>query len=446
MPHPTTTTADALIEALHALHPKGFDLSLGRILRLLERLGNPHLQLPPVIHVAGTNGKGSATAFARALLEAAGYTVHVHSSPHLVRWHERYRLATLKGGRYVEDSVLVEALQRVIHANGQDHITVFEIMTAVAFVLFSQHPADAAILEVGLGGRLDATNVIENPAVSLIMSISLDHQAYLGESLAEIAVEKAGIIKKNKPVVIGCQQTPAIYEMLAEKAEALHAPCHIFNQDYQAFQEHGRMVFQNAKGLMDLPCPVLYGDFQIANAAAAIQAVQLAGFPLDEKNAARAMQSVEWPARLQKLKNGKLKDMLPPLAELWLDGGHNPEAGQMIAAFLQQRKRENNCSIILICGMINTKDVAGYMHNFKDCVSCIYTVPVGMSEAGIDARELAKTAHQTGISAEATHNLHEALQRSITRSTDNNKPLLVMICGSLYLAGEALEYNETPPV
>jgi len=446
MPPSSTITADALIEALHALHPKGFDLSLGRILRLLERLGNPHLALPPIIHIAGTNGKGSATAFTQALLEAAGYTVHVHSSPHLVRWHERYRLACPNGGQYVEDDVLVDALQRVIHANGQEHITVFEIMTAVAFVLFSQYPADAAILEVGLGGRLDATNVIENPAVSLIMSISLDHQAYLGESLAEIAAEKAGIIKKNRPVVIGCQQNPVLYEMLAEKAATLHAPCHIFNQDYQAFQESGRMIFQNDQGLMDLPCPALYGDFQIANAAAAIEAVQLAGFTVDEKTAAKAMQNVNWPARLQKIKHGKLKDMLPPFAELWLDGGHNPEAGRMIATFLQQRKRKNDCDIILICGMINTKDAAGYVQNFKDCVSHIYTTPVGMSEAGIDAHELAKTVHQTGIATQATHSLSEALQCITTNQARKDKPLLVMICGSLYLAGEALKYNGTPPL
>jgi len=438
-------TADALIEELSALHPKGFDLSLGRILRLLARLGNPHLQLPPVLHIAGTNGKGSAAAFSRALLEAAGYKVHVHTSPHLVRWHERYRLGRSGGGKYVEDGVLAEALMRIIAANGQEKITVFEIMTAAAFVLFAEYPADAVILEVGLGGRCDATNVIDHPAVALIMSISLDHQAYLGERLEDIAIEKAGIIKRGRPVVIGCQQNLAICDLLLAQAEAMKAPCVVFGQDYQAFEEHGRMVFQNSFGCMDLPRPALQGQFQIANAAGAIEAVQQAGFSLSHQAAMVAMNQVVWPARLQKLSHGRLKEALPANVELWLDGGHNPEAGQMVAHFLKQKQQKTSCDILLICGMINSKDAREYLRSFQECASDIYTVPVMMSDAGIDATELASIAHSAGLAAKPVASLKEAIRKAVAHIV-GEKPLMVMICGSLYLAGEALKHNETPPL
>ncbi len=323
----TPSRATQEIERLLGLHPKGFDLSLGRITRLLDTLGNPHLRLPPVIHVAGTNGKGSAVAFSRALLEAAGYTVHVHTSPHLVRWHERYRLGSPGGGKIVDDDVLAEAVRRVAEANAGQAITVFEILTAVTFVLFSEHPADAVILEVGLGGRFDATNVIPDPAVSVIMPISLDHQPYLGDRVELIAAEKAGIIKPRCPVVIGAQEEEAVRMVLIETAERRDCPYSVYGQDFLSYEERGRMIYQDNTGLMDLPMPGLLGRHQLANAAAAIQAVRTAGFNVPEYAVETAMSSVEWPARMQRLIKGKLVDLAVPGSELWLDGGHNPGAG-----------------------------------------------------------------------------------------------------------------------
>ncbi|MFC6490898.1 bifunctional folylpolyglutamate synthase/dihydrofolate synthase, partial [Nitratireductor sp. GCM10026969] len=276
----TVETAERAIERLMSLHPKGFDLSLERIARLLERLGNPHERLPPVIHIAGTNGKGSAAAFAQALIEASGRTVHVHTSPHLVRWHERYRLGAAGGGRLVEDAVLAEAVERVAEANRGEQVTVFEILTAVMFVLFSEHPADAAVVEVGLGGRFDATNVIPRPAVSLIMPISLDHEAYLGDRVELIAAEKAGIIKRGVPVVVGQQEWDAARDVLIETAERLNCPLQAYGENFIAVEEGGRMVYQDEGGLFDLPLPRLAGRHQIANAAAAIAAVKTAGFPV----------------------------------------------------------------------------------------------------------------------------------------------------------------------
>ena len=311
-----TSLAAQAIDRLMALHPKGFDLSLERISRLLERLGNPQSRLPPVIHIAGTNGKGSAAAFSRALLEAQGLRVHVHTSPHLVNWHERYRLGAEGGGRLVEDAVLAEAIERVAEANRGETITVFEILTAVTFVLFSEHPADAAIIEVGLGGRFDATNVITRPAVSVIMPISLDHEAYLGDRVELIAAEKAGIIKRGCPVVIGAQEAPTARDVLVETAARLGSLASVYGQDFLAYAENGRLVYQDEDGLMDLPMPRLPGRHQYANAAAAIAAVKAAGFELGHAAAERAMTEVAWPGRMQRLTQGHLVELAPPGAEI----------------------------------------------------------------------------------------------------------------------------------
>ena len=307
----TTLSAEREIEHLMSLHPKGFDLSLDRVTRLLERLGNPQDKLPPVIHIAGTNGKGSCAAFSRALLEAAGYRVHVHTSPHLVNWHERYRLGAEGGGRLVDDKVFAETIARVAEANGGETITVFEILTAVGFLLFAEHPADAVILEVGLGGRFDATNVIKRPAVSVIMPVSLDHEAYLGDRVELIAAEKAGIIKRGCPVVVGAQEFEAAQLVLIETAERLRAPLTVYGQDFLAFAENGRMVYQDSDGLMDLSPPRLPGRHQFANAAAAIAAVKAAGFDISERDADKAMTNVSWPGRMQKLTQGRLMELAP---------------------------------------------------------------------------------------------------------------------------------------
>ncbi|WP_273757776.1 folylpolyglutamate synthase/dihydrofolate synthase family protein, partial [Bartonella sp. AU55XJBT] len=323
-----------VVDDLLKNYPKKFDLSLERIVRLLERLGNPHLKLGPVIHIAGTNGKGSASAICRALLESAGYNVHMYSSPHLVNWNERCRLGQKGGGQFVTETLLAETIHEIIKVNHQEPITIFEIFTAAAFMLFRIHPADVVILEVGLGGRFDATNVINKPAVSLIMPIDYDHESFLGNTISQIAFQKGGIIKPKVPVVIGKQNYEETLATLISLADKNKAPYSLFDQDYQSYKEHGRMVFQNNQGLMDLPLPNLIGDYQIANAGASLEAVYQAGFHLSEQVIIDALKNIYWPARMQHLTHGYLVDQLSPKFDLWLDGGHNPAAGKVIAAEL----------------------------------------------------------------------------------------------------------------
>ncbi|MBZ9735290.1 bifunctional folylpolyglutamate synthase/dihydrofolate synthase [Mesorhizobium sp. CA18] len=439
----TTLSAEREIEHLMTLHPKGFDLSLDRVTGLLERLGNPQDRLPPVIHIAGTNGKGSCAAFARALLEAAGHLVHVHTSPHLVNWHERYRLAAEGGGKLVEDDIFAEAIARVAEANGGQKITVFEILTAVTFILFSEHPAEAAIIEVGLGGRFDATNVIKQPAVSVIMPISMDHEAYLGDRVELIAAEKAGIMKRGCPVVIGAQESDTALQVLIESAERLDCPTVVYGQDFLAFEENGRMVYQDGDGLMDLPSPRLPGRHQYANAAAAIAAVKAAGFEIGHRAAERAMTHVAWPARMQKLTQGKLVDLAPKGAEIWLDGGHNPGAGIVIAEALAEQEEKNPRPLVLISGMINTKDQTGYFSAFKGLARHVYTVPVTSSDAGVPNDELALRAEEAGLSAEPVSSVANALM--LLRDSWDGPAPRILIGGSLYFAGAVLAENGTPP-
>ncbi len=434
------------IDKLMGLHPKGFDLSLDRITRLLEVLGNPQNRLPRVIHVAGTNGKGSVTAFCRALLEAGGYGVHVHTSPHLVNWHERYRIG-LKGGRgqFVDDAVFAEALRRVAEANAGQKITVFEILTAVTFLLFSEHPADAAIIEVGLGGRFDATNVISDPAVSVIMPISLDHQPYLGDRVELIAAEKAGIMKPGHPVVIGHQEYDAVLDVLMSTAERLHCPTAVFGQDYMAHEEYGRLVYQDEFGLADLPLPRLPGRHQYANAAAAIRAVKAAGFVVTEAMMEKAMNCVEWPGRLQRLTEGRLIAHAPAGAEIWVDGGHNPGAGEVIAEAMANFEEKQPRPLYLITGMINTKDPVGYFRAFVGLAEKVFCVPIRGSDAMIDPVILSNSAYDAGLVAEPKAAVGEALD-AIKEILDPQAPApRILIGGSLYLVGDVLAENETPP-
>ena len=440
----SVSSAECAIERLMSLHPKGFDLSLERIGRLLERLDNPHRRMPPVIHIAGTNGKGSAAAFARALLEAAGKTVHVHTSPHLVNWHERYRMGAPGGGRLVEDAVLAAAVERVERANRGEKITVFEVLTAVMFVLFSEHPADAAIVEVGLGGRFDATNVIARPAVSLIMPVALDHEAYLGDRVELIAAEKAGIIKPGVPVVVGQQEWDAAREVLTETADRLDAPLKVYGQDFLAAEEHGRMVYQDESGLLDLPLPRLPGRHQLANAAAAIAAVKTAGFAVTDQVAEKAMVEVSWPGRMQTLPEGRLSALAPEGAEIWIDGGHNPSAGAVIAEALAEAEEKRPRPLFLIAGMLNTKDQTGYFRAFEGMVRHVYAVPVNNSDAGVPTSELAAHAMAAGLSAEPVNSVANAL--TLLRDMwDEDEPPRILIGGSLYLVGEVLAENGTPP-
>jgi dihydrofolate synthase/folylpolyglutamate synthase len=445
MTDPIVSQADTEIDKLMGLHPKGYDLSLDRIRRLLEVLGNPHLKLPPVIHVAGTNGKGSATAFCRALLEAQGLSVHVHTSPHLVRWHERYRIG-VKGGRgqIVEDAMFADALRRVAEANGGKPITVFEILTAVTFILFSEQPADVVVLEVGLGGRFDATNVVEKPAVCIVQPISLDHQAYLGDRVELIAAEKAGIMKRGVPVVIGHQEFDGAKEVLISTAERLGCPLAVFAQDFLAYEEFGRLVYQDEFGLMDLPLPRLPGRHQIGNAATAIRAVKAAGYPVTEEIAEKAMLSVEWPGRLQRLTEGRLVERAPQGAEIWLDGGHNPGAGEVIAEAMAAMEERQARPLHLVIGMINTKDPIGFFRAFVDIAHNVYTVPILGSDVGLDPVALAQSAAEAGLKALPMGSLGQALD-AIRERSEGGIPPRIMIGGSLYLAGNVLAENGTIP-
>lgn len=437
--------AEAEIERLMGLHPKGFDLSLGRISRLLAALGDPQRNLPPVIHIAGTNGKGSCAAFARALLEAAGHAVHVHTSPHLVRWHERYRIGARGGGKLVGDDAFAEAIIRVADANQGEPITVFELLTAAGFILFSEHPADALVLEVGLGGRYDATNVVEDPAVSVIMPVSLDHQAYLGDRVELIAAEKAGIIKPGVPVIVGQQESDAARDLMIDTAERLDCPYFVYGQDLLAYEENGRMVYQDDEGLMDLPLPALPGRHQLANAAAAIRAVKAAGFAVTNDTAEKAMLGVQWPARMQRLMSGALVELAPKGSEIWLDGGHNPGAGLVIAEALANLEERKERPLFLITGMLNTKDTLGYFHAFAGMARHVFAVPIVSSDAGVGAAELAVKAEEAGLSAEPINSVADALKLLAKTWMPMETPPRILIGGSLYLAGDVLRDNGTVP-
>ncbi|WP_411036205.1 bifunctional folylpolyglutamate synthase/dihydrofolate synthase [Shinella sp. BYT-45] len=442
----TASEAATEIEKLLALHPKGFDLSLDRITRLLAALGDPHLKLPPVIHVAGTNGKGSVTAFCRSILEAEGLAVHVHTSPHLVNWHERYRLGVKDGrSQLVGDGVLADAVRRVAKANGGQKITVFEILTAVTFLLFSEHPADVAIIEVGLGGRFDATNVIPRPAVSVIMPISLDHQAYLGDRVELIAAEKAGIMKRGAPVVIGYQPEDAARDVLVETAERLGCPHAVYGQDFMAHEEYGRLVYQDEFGLADLPLPRLPGRHQYANAAAAIRAVRAAGFAVGDHALEIGLARVEWPGRLQRLTDGALARLAPRGSEIWVDGGHNPGAGQVISETMANFEEREARPLFLITGMINTKDPVGYFEPFGGLAERVFTVPVRSSDAGLDPVALAGDAARAGLDAEPVSTVDDALAEIARITAEDAVPPRILIGGSLYLVGDVLADNGTPP-
>ena len=427
------------IDGLMRLHPKGYDLSLGRITGLLDRLGTPQANLPPVIHVAGTNGKGSTIALARAVLEAAGLSVHAHTSPHLVSWHERYRLA----GELVGDDVLTETIERVAAANDGAPITVFEILTAVMFLLFSEHAADVALVEVGLGGRCDATNVLETAAVSVITPVGLDHQMHLGDTLSAIAFEKAGILRAGVPAVIGTQDPEAL-ATIRTRALEIGAPLTTAGEDFTFEVERGRMVYRDDHGLLDLPLPALSGAHQMANAATAIATARAFDRErIDEDAAERGMAEAVWPARLQRLREGALPALLPKGAELWLDGGHNGHAGQALAAFMVARRARDPRPLTLVVGMIDTKEPAAFLAPFLPERPALACVPVGGSEAGIAPETLAATGKALGFPTTVYDDLADALA-SIAETNDGPAPR-VLICGSLYLAGEVLAANGTPP-
>ena len=422
--------SDAILTRLLTLHPKIIDLSLDRMWRLLERLGNPQDKLPPVIHVAGTNGKGSTVACLRAMLEAAGFGVHCYTSPHLVKFHERIRVA----GELISEADLAGLLAECEAANGGAAITFFEITTAAAFLAYSRVAADYLILEVGLGGRLDATNVIAAPAVSVITAIDYDHQQYLGDTLTAIAHEKAGILKRGCRAIIGAQPDEARAE-IERVAAAIGAPLDIANQDWQSFEQHGRLVFQDEAGLLDLPLPQLRGRHQIDNAGNAIAALRALAPPgLTEAQIAEGLRSVTWPARMQRLGPGALWSYVPADAELWLDGGHNPAAGRVLAQAFSDLNDRRSLPLVLVWGMLNTKDSGNFIGAFTGVAHRVVALTIPHEENAVPAETLAATARANGLAAETAVSLAAALrQASLTMPAPR-----ILICGSLYLAGHVL--------
>jgi dihydrofolate synthase / folylpolyglutamate synthase len=435
-------TSDRILAELKTLHPRLIDLSLGRIEALLAKLGSPQLRLPPVIHIAGTNGKGSVAAFLKAMIEAAGKRVHVYTSPHLVRFHERIAIAGADGkARPIDEGELVDRLLHTQRVNASDAITQFEITTAAALQAFADHPADALILEVGLGGRLDATNVVARPAISIITPIAFDHADKLGDTIAKIAWEKAGILKPGVPAVISQQPDEAL-EVISARAMEVSAPLLVWGADYEAFEQRSRLVYQSAERLMDLPLPALMGRHQITNAGTAVAAaLHLKPLGLADADAIeRGLLDVRWPARMQHLANGPLSQLLVPGSELWLDGGHNPAGGQAIAQTLAEIEERAPKSVGLVLGMMGQKDAAAFLEHFSGLVRRIATVPIpGAPEAAHDPAALAAIATSAGFTAEPAADVETAIRRL---QTTQSGPLRILICGSLYLAGHVLALQE----
>ncbi|ARE40302.1 Dihydrofolate synthase [Rhodovulum sp. P5] len=415
--------SDALLARMMALHPKVIDLTLDRVWRLLAALDHPEGRLAPVIHVAGTNGKGSTLATIRAGLEGAGLWVQAYTSPHLARFHERIRLS----GGLISEEALAAVLDECERANGGAPITYFEITTCAAFLAFARDPADFCLLEVGLGGRLDATNVIDQPRLTVITPVSIDHQAFLGDTLAEIAAEKAGILKRGVPCIVGPQEDAAL-EVIEDRAARLGAPLLAYGQHWHVWEERGRLVYQDERGLLDLPLPRLIGAHQVQNAGAALAALR--ALEMEEPACEAAVTRAEWPARLQRLTEGRLVEAAGR-AELWLDGGHNPAAGVALAEALG---RLSPRPLHLICGMMNTKDVAGYMAPLAARAETLTAVSIPGETATLPAEETAAIAKGAGLSASTAESVADAVRR-IAAEVPNAR---ILICGSLYLAGRVL--------
>lgn len=420
---------DRALERLAGLHPKKIDLSLGRMQRLLAALGHPERRLPPVIHVAGTNGKGSTVAFLRAMAEAAGLSVHVFTSPHLVRFAERIRLA----GELIGEDALAEVLERVEAANAGEPITFFEITAAAALLAFAEIPADLCIVEVGLGGRYDATNVVEGVAVSVIAPVDMDHREFLGDSLAGIAAEKAGILRPGVPAVVARQRDEAL-DSIESRADRIGAPLLVAGRDWDAWAEGGRLVVQAGDRLMDLPPPDLAGAHQFANAGLAAMAARTLGHPrLDEAAIAAGLGRAVWPARLQRLSAGPLGERAKAAgADLWLDGAHNPHAAVALADFARGLKARDGRPVALIAGLLANKDAAGVFGALAGAVDRVLTVGFDAPTAASPA-DLAQAARAAGLQAEAFADVPNALGAALA-----GPPPHVIIAGSLYLAGEVL--------
>lgn len=433
-----TARCEAVLTRLIQLHPKLIDLSLGRLQQLLAKLGHPERHLPPVLHVAGTNGKGSTIAYLRAALEASGQRVHVLTSPHLVRFNERIRLA----GQLISDDDLVAVLRACEDANGDDPITYFEVTTAAAFLAFRDNPADILLLETGLGGRLDATNVIERPLLTAITTVSLDHQHFLGDSLAEIAAEKAGILKPGVTGVIGLQ-APQAAHVITAKAARVGAKLLRQGHDWRIEARGDQVHFQSAMGELRLPLPGLNGAHQLQNAGLALACLQqLKGFSFSQGDLAAGLITAQWPGRLQRLRQGSLYDRLGPEAELWLDGGHNQGAGAALAQTLRdwRAQDERPRPLHLIVGMLNHKDVANFLAPFRSLAPKMQAVAVPYEDNATTPGQIVEAATAHGLDATPAASVGAALDRIVQTQKDGPGPR-VLICGSLYLAGSILATN-----
>jgi dihydrofolate synthase/folylpolyglutamate synthase len=423
--------SDVLLDRLLTLHPKVIDLSLDRVRRLLAAAGHPERALPPVVHIAGTNGKGSVLAMIRAGLASAGLTAHAYTSPHLVRFHERIRVA----GETIGEPELAALLAECEAANAGAPITFFEITTVAALLAFARTPANFTLLEVGLGGRLDATNVVERPRLGVITPVSIDHQQYLGETLAEIAGEKAGILKAGVACVVGQQPEEAL-DVIEARAAAIGAPLLVHGRDWLVRTEHGRVVYQDEQCLFDLDPPRLSGPHQIANGGIAIAALRALG--LDQRAAQAALRDAAWPARMQRLTRGPLAEALPPGAELWLDGGHNAAAGEAIAAVLDEWRARAAGPVHLVVGMLETKAAADFLRPLGPRVASLHTVAIPGAEASYSAEALAEAAAVAGVRARPAASVEAAVAEIAGAA---KAPFRVLICGSLYLAGNVLAAN-----
>jgi dihydrofolate synthase / folylpolyglutamate synthase len=432
-----------LIARLSHLHPQRIDLGLERMQRLLQRLDHPERKLPPVIHVAGTNGKGSTVAYLRAILEAAGLRVHAFTSPYLVRLNECYRLGRPGGGVLVDDEELRAALERCERANDSEPITLFEVETAAAFDLFAQHPADAVLLEVGLGGRLDATNVIEKPVASVISPVSIDHSEFLGDSLQSIAAEKAGIIKRGVPVVCA-EQAPDALAAIESAARRQHAPLHRAGQEWHVSVERGRLVYQDDRGLLDLAAPRLFGRHQFDNAGLAIAALRAVdSFRIETSVYETGIVSAEWPARMQRLASGALVDQGPAGGEVWLDGGHNAEGGRVTAATLGDLEERVSRPLVVIVGMMANKDASSFLANFAGLTRHIIAVTIPDRDGAMPLDRLMDAARNLNMRVESADSVGAALQTVAKLAYE--VPPRILITGSLYLAGHVLAANGTLP-
>lgn len=419
-------TSDIILERMMSLHPKIIDLTLDRMLKLLAILDHPERHLPPVIHIAGTNGKGSTQAMIRAGLEGAGKSVHAYTSPHLARFHERIRLA----GDLISEEALTAVLDECYEANGAESITYFEITTIAALLAFSRTPADYTLLEVGLGGRLDSTNVVEKPALTVITPVSIDHTQFLGDTVEKIAAEKAGIIKRGVPCVVGKQGDEAL-EVIEAIANKLGAPLICQGQHWHVFEERGRLIFQDETGLLDLPLPALLGAHQIQNAGIAIASLRALGY--GENACEKAMTQTVWPARMQRLKSGPLIEAAGR-NEVWLDGGHNPAAGEAIASLIEALPAKETH---IICGMLNTKDIEGYLRPLARVTSSFTAVSIPDEINTLPADVTAQSALNVGMNAVIAPDILTA----VTQITAAHPNARILICGSLYLAGNILREN-----